>query len=75
MKQADFFRQLADKIDKNAEEDFSGAFMIVPPSGDPVQGIMLSNSDLATFWSVVKSKVDIVLLEIDQTQRQKQFGR
>lgn len=70
MKQADNFRQLADKIDKNDESDFAGAFMIVPPSGDPVQGFMVGNADLATFWSVVKSKVEIIMVEINDKDRQ-----
>ena len=73
--QADLFRQLADKIEKNDEKDFAGAFLVVPPTGDSISSLLVGEADIATFFGVVKSKIDIVINKIDAEEKQKNaFG-
>lgn len=75
-KPSDYFRELADKIDKNAPEDFGGAFLIMPPGvggenmSDPVSGFFVGSADPAPFFMIVKSKLEVLLNEIDQKMQQ-----
>lgn len=74
--QADLFRQFADKIEKNDTKDFAGAFLIVPPSGDAVSSILVGEADVASFFGMVKSKLDILINKLDAEEKQKNaFGR
>lgn len=71
MTPADSFRAWADKIEKNAPEDFAGAFIIIPPQSEPIASLMIGdNKELATFFAVVKSKIDEALVVINDKQRQ-----
>lgn len=70
--QSDLLRQLADKIDKNAPEDFGGAFIVVPPSGDPISGMMIGEQDVNTFWILVKTKLEAEVEKLNQLQKQQQ---
>ena len=72
MSGSDLFRQLADKIDKNAPEDFGGAFIVVPPSGDPISGMMIGEQDVNTFWILVKTKLEAEVEKLNQLQKQQQ---
>lgn len=74
-KQGDLFREIADKIDRNPETDFGGAFIIVPPDGEPVSGILVGAPDLGVFWGAVKLKCDKAVDTIDDKQRQQQQFR
>ena len=72
------FRAMADAIDHNAAgATFGGGCVIYPPTGDPIEILMLDNkADLAQFWSTIKTRIDIKLAEIDEQQRNQQaFGR
>jgi hypothetical protein len=66
---ADEFRSLADKIERNRPEDFGGAFLIIPPEGDPVSGILVGSVDLVTFWSLLKSKMDNAIADADNKNK------
>ena len=74
---AERFRAMAASLDHNAAATFGGAVVIVPPTGDPIEILMLDNkADLAQFWSTIKTRIDIKLAEIDEQQRNQQaFGR
>lgn len=62
---ADLFRAMADRIERNDPEEFSGAILIVPPPSqdnpaDPVEILIIDpHHDEGHFWGVCKAKVDI----------------
>lgn len=66
---AEHFRELAEKIERNKPEDFGGAFLIIPPDGDPISGILVGSVDLLTYWSLIKSKLDLAISSADDKQR------
>lgn len=69
------FTDMARKIDENSGNGFSGAFVIVPPAGDPVELLYLASvPDEAMFWSALKSAVDIALAKIADRERGSGFG-
>ena len=75
-KHADAFRDFAAKIEKNDEKDFAGAFLIVPPNGDPASGIMVGEADTAMFFGLLKAKIEVVVTTIDNEAKKAQsFGR
>ena len=73
---ADLFREFAAKIEKNDERDFAGAFLIVSPTGDAIDGILVGTPDIASFFGVVKTKLDTVINKISDDEKKAQaFGR
>lgn len=77
---ADRFRQMADKLELNGLSDFGGAFVVVPPvhsdGGDAIETLILdSQQDPAQFWSILKTKAEIVLSQMADKQRQGQAFR
>jgi len=67
---AEVFRLWADKIEKNDADDFGGVFVIIPPSGEPISGLLIDQEqDLGTFFAVVKSKVESAVDAINDAQR------
>ncbi len=67
------FRKMADAIESNAERGFGGAFVIMPPEGDPIETLILdSKQDPSQFYMLLKTKCDIALNELDAKQRQAQ---
>ncbi len=72
------FRDLADKIELNRDNGFAGAFVITPPDGDTQVMLLLDNAgNSAVFWSILKTRADIALAEIDEANRTGRggFGR
>jgi hypothetical protein len=71
------FRDMADTIEANT--NFGGCFVIVPPegAGEPVQTLLLDPSpDPAQFWSMIQTKCQIQLAEIEMAKRNNAaFGR
>ena len=75
---ADAFRAMADKIERNGADSFGGAVVVVPPGGgDPVHILVLdSQQDPSMFWGNLKTKCDIAIHTLDNTQRnQTAFAR
>lgn len=73
---AELFRDFAAKIEKNDEKDFAGAFLIIPPSGDAISGMLVGEADIGSFFGMVKSKFDIAINKIDEEEKKKNsFGR
>ena len=74
---AERFRKMADDIEKN--ENFGGAFVIVPPegAGEPVQTLLLDPTpDPAQFWQMILTKCQIQIAEIEVKQRtNRAFGQ
>ena len=72
------FRRLADKIDLNRDGGFAGAFVIMPPDGEVQELLVLDNAgNPAVFWSIVQTRAQIALAEIDEANRTGRggFGR
>ena len=67
---SDYLKSLIEKIERNPEADFGGAFIIVPPEGDPVQGLFIGQNEPGLFWASVKTKIEQALDAIDTRQRQ-----
>lgn len=61
---ADAFREMANRIEKNDDADFSGAFVMVMPDGTVKQFLLLNpTTDLAMFLGTLKAQVDIAVRE------------
>ena len=61
---AAFFRQMADRIERNASDEFGGAFLVIPPGegSDPVEGMTVAAKPSAvTFWSSVLGQVELAI--------------
>lgn len=69
------FADMAARIDHNRPEDFAGAFVIVPPSGAPIEVLSLDKSqDLAAFWSMVRVRIEQAWKMLEQQQAQGRQG-
>jgi hypothetical protein len=63
------FAEMARKITENATNGFSGAVVVVPPGGNPINLLLVSPiGDEALFWATLKTQVDIRLGELAQAQ-------
>lgn len=83
----DLFRAMAERIERNPENEFAGAILIVPPidpgSGkklEPIEYLAIApKADLANFWATAMGKCDIAKALFDQQQLsrnpQAMFGR
>ncbi len=72
-KTSDYFRQMADRIDHNAEEVFGGAFVIVPPGGHaPLVALDLGSDNLIRFFQLLSSSVKDQMEDIQTAERTKQ---
>ena len=70
------FKEMAERIEKNAEEGFAGAYVIVSPDGDGKEVLILNRkADAAQFWGLLKVTCDIALAEIAQQQAGQFQGR
>ena len=73
------FRAMADRMALNGDGNFGGAFVVVPPKegGEPFETLILdSKQDAAQFWTLLKTKCDVALSELEQKQRATgTFGR
>lgn len=69
------FADMAARIDHNRPEDFAGALVIVPPSGDPMTVLLLDGSkDTGSFWAMAKVKIESVWKTLQDQERQRQGG-
>jgi hypothetical protein len=75
---SDFFRKMADDIDRNAGAGFGGAFVCVPPTngGDAFQTLIVGEAtDASDYWVLLKSKAEAQIRAADAQARQGQaFG-
>lgn len=71
-------RAMAERIDRQEDADFSGALLVISPDGSKVEMVMVDPSlDVAAFWGIAKTKVDIAAGEalLAEEKRQQQGGR
>lgn len=71
-KPSDHFREIAEKIDKNDLSDFGGAFLLVPPEGQPLSNIFIGSKDPVAFLALLKTKVETLMNEAEQREKQRQ---
>lgn len=65
------FTDMAARIARNEPGDFCGAFVIVPPTGDHAELLLLNNQkNPSVFWSLLKTTAEIALTEIEEAERQ-----
>lgn len=71
------FSAMAERIQHNKDSGFGGACVIVPPSGDPIEVLILdSSADLSQFFGTISSRLTIVINQLqDQTAMATTFGR
>ena len=69
---SDIFRQMAERIERNAEAEFGGAVVIVPLVGEPVSMVLFGpKGDTTAFWALIRSKVEIATNEHLENEQKK----
>lgn len=72
----EMLRGMADKIATNASNGFAGAFVIVPPDGEPHEMLLLNNAQsLVMFWSLVQATAKMAVEAIEEQERGGMMGR
>jgi len=68
---ADLFRDMAERIEKNAPAEFAGALLVVPPDGvEPIEILLVNpKRDLAFFWASVGGAVTTAAREFEERAR------
>jgi hypothetical protein len=72
------FDRMAARIRLNSDQGgFGGAFVVVTPDGVAQEVLLLDNAqNPAIFWSIIKTRAEIAVAEIEDAQRQGGgFGR
>jgi hypothetical protein len=72
---AQFFRDMAARIEKNAAAEFAGAVVIIPPpgGGEPITFMILDPSqDLVQFFMSIKSRAETSAGLVMEKERQRQ---
>lgn len=64
------FFLMRERIAKNADEAFGGAFVIVPPegAGEPMQLLALTTTDASDFWLMLNAQIKKALEELQAKQ-------
>ena len=64
---AERLRQMADRVERNTSEEFSGAFLIIPPGdSDPLDGLTISEKpNIPAFWAGLRGQVEIAIAEME----------
>jgi hypothetical protein len=69
------FARMAARITHNAAEGFAGAFVIMPPTGDPIEVLILEPAaNEAVIWGQIKARIEMKLADLDDAQRRSQAG-
>ena len=74
---AKLFRQLAERLERNPAEEFSGAYLVIPPGeAEPLDGMSLkSKPDPVGFWSAVQGAVELAIADFQEAARKGQGFR
>ena len=67
---AALFDQMAAQIRLNKDAKFGGAFLMVPPDGDPFSSLMLNQDQPGIFWAAIQTLANMAVQETDRAQRQ-----
>lgn len=78
---AELLRAMAKRIEANAEDEFAGCFVVIPPqtqdgrTGDTLEILLIDpQRDPRNFWGTVKTKVEIAHHEFTQNYETPQLG-
>jgi len=78
---AEILRAMAERVDRNREEEFAGCIVIIPPAdrngqeGESIELLLIDPArDLANFWSTAKSKAAIAADEFVAQQQVPALG-
>jgi len=76
MKQSEPFKAMEEKIERNGEEAFGGAVVIVPPGREDTMEWLIvdTKSDLLRFWVKLKTDIDAIIQKLDERARLQTFG-
>lgn len=76
---AKIFREMADRIERNNDAVFGGAYVIIPPSDDGTSLSVLvvdNERDQSGFFNLLEWRIKNIIQQIDQQARVQQgFGR
>lgn len=73
---AKLFDEMAAQIRLNHAAKFGGAFLMVPPGGDPFSSLMLNQEEPSIFWAAVKTLAEVAMGQLERQARGQQgFGR
>ena len=76
---AALFRNIAERLEKNTDEEFGGVFLIVPPEGggEPIDGMFLaSKPNPVSFYASMQGQVEMAIEEFKAAnQPQGRMGR
>lgn len=68
-------RDMADRIDRQQDTDFSGALLVIGPDQRKIEMVMVDPSlDKAAFWAIAKSKIEIAASEAMADEEQRRQG-
>ena len=63
-------RAMADDCERNDTDRFAGAFVIVPPEGEPIEFMFLNNKlDAAAFFTALGGQIKIAVDKIDDERK------
>lgn len=72
---AEPFTRMANKVRHNVDNGFAGAFVIVPPTGDPIEVLILEvDANEAVIWGQIKARIEMKLADLEDAQRRGQSG-
>ena len=74
---AGMFRAMADRLQKNADEPFGGVFLAIPPDGNAIEMLTLSESgqNLGQFWGTIQAFAATAIRDAeDAARRMRGFG-
>lgn len=74
-RRAQTFERMAAQIRLNKDAKFGGAFLFIPPDGEPQASLMLNQEQPGIFWSAIQTLAQMAIDAISQEQRQQGFGR
>lgn len=64
------FSKMAERVKHNVDSKFGGAVVIIPPSGDPIELLMLDAAgDQAQFWSTILTRIQVVMQNLQEKER------
>lgn len=72
---AEPFARMANKIRHNVADHFAGAFVIMPPTGEPIEVLILEPAaNEAVIWGQIKARIEMKLADLEDAQRRGQSG-
>ena len=78
---AELLRAVADRIERNREDEFAGCIIVIPPltpdgrSGDTLEIVMIDpDRDAANFWTMAAWKLDVAVTRFKEIHSTPNLG-